>query len=123
MISFTIPLKTKNTLNVREHWAVRAKRAANQKRAVRLLCPAWTSGPLLVVKLTRVSPRSMDSDGVVAALKSVRDGIATWLRIDDASPLVRWEYEQERGEPCVKVEVSDTGISAQAGRATTAVIT
>jgi hypothetical protein len=32
-------------------------------------------------------------------------GIADALRIDDASPLVTWRYEQERGDYAVRVKV------------------
>ena len=106
MITFSIPMKTPSVANIRQHWASRARLVAKQRRDTRLLCPPWTAGPLLVVRITRVSPRQLDShDNLRAACKAVVDGIATWLRIDDASPLVRWEYGQERGEECVRVEV------------------
>jgi hypothetical protein len=82
------------------------KREKSQKRATRAKCPVWTHGPLLVVKLTRVAPRALDDDNLRGALKSVRDGLASWLKVDDATPLVRWEYGQEKGEPEVRVEVS-----------------
>lgn len=104
-VTFLIPIKAPSTPNLREHWAVKAKRAETQKRAARLRCPPWPGGALLVVKLVRIAPRSLDTDNLAAALKSVRDGIATWLRIDDASPLVAWAYSQERGEDGVRVEV------------------
>ena len=113
VISFTIPIKAPSTPNQRLHWAVKAKQTDSQKRAARASCPVWNSGPLLVVKLTRVSPRALDDDNVRGALKSVRDGIATWLRVDDASPLVRWEYEQSKGEPCVRVDVSAVSIARE----------
>ena len=103
--TFSVPVRAPSTPNLREHWAVRAKRADSQKRAARACCPPWTRGPLLVVRMTRVAPRALDSDNLAAALKSVRDGLATWLRVDDASPLVRWEYAQAKGEPRVEIEV------------------
>lgn len=65
--------------------------------------------PLITVKLTRVGAGEMDDDGLRAALKSVRDGIASALRIDDGSKLIRWEYDQrkcQRGEYAVEVEIS-----------------
>lgn len=105
MISFSIPIRAPSTPNLREHWNAKAKRAASQKRAARACCPVWDDPPLLVVSLTRVSPRELDSDNVVSALKNVRDGIALWLRIDDASPLVEWKYQQAKGEACIRVVV------------------
>lgn len=104
-ITFTIPIEAPNPLNLREHHMARARRTKSQKNAAYLLGKRNQLRPVLVVVLTRVAPRRLDDDGNVAALKSVRDGIAMWLRIDDASPLVRWEYEQEKGEPSVRVEV------------------
>lgn len=98
-------MKVPSASNLREHWAVKAKRVDAQRRATRYRCPAWTGGPLLVVRLTRVASRSLDDDNLRGALKSVRDAVAMWLKVDDASPLVRWEYAQEKGaEPCVRVE-------------------
>jgi hypothetical protein len=102
---FEVPVKVASTSNLREHWAAKHKRTDAQKRATRAKCPPWTGGPLLVVTLTRVAPRRLDDDNLRGALKSVRDAVATWLRIDDASPLVRWEYAQETGKvPLVRVE-------------------
>jgi hypothetical protein len=64
---------------------------------------------LITVKLTRVGAGEMDDDGLRAALKSVRDGIASAFRIDDGSKLIRWEYEQRRcprGEYAVEVAIT-----------------
>lgn len=105
LASFTIPIKAQNITNERSHYHEKAKRVAAQKRAVRYRCPPWTHGPLLVVKLTQVSPRMLDDDGSVAALKHVRDAVASWLRMDDASPLIKFEYAQRKGEASVEVEV------------------
>jgi len=102
---FEVPVKVASTSNLREHWAAKHKRTDAQKRATRAKCPLWTGGPLLVVTLTRVAPRRLDDDNLRGALKSVRDAVASWLRIDDASLLVRWEYQQETGKvPLVRVE-------------------
>jgi hypothetical protein len=116
LISFSVPMKAPSTSNLREHWSARAKRVDRQKVATRARCPVWTQGPLLVVTLTRVSPRTLDDDNLRGALKSVRDGVATWLRVDDATPLVRWEYAQHKGEPSVRIEVNFTHEEAGHGR-------
>lgn len=112
-LRFNLPLRTVSEANARGHWSARAKRAKAQRDATRLLCPRWTGGPLLVVRLTRVGPRELDSDNLTGSLKAVRDGLASWLRLDDATPLVRWEYGQERGEPGVRVEVEALSPSGQ----------
>lgn len=114
--TFEVPVKTASTSNLREHPMARYRRTDAQKAATRRRCPEWTAGPLLVVRLTRVSPRKLDDDNVRGALKSVRDALASWLRVDDASPLVRWEYLQERcNAQLVRVEVwAQPGVDAGA---------
>ncbi|WP_141332896.1 hypothetical protein [Myxococcus sp. AB025B] len=104
---FTLPVGTKNPTNTREHHMARARRAKGQRQALELLWPGWTGPVLLAVRLTRVSPQLLDGgDNLPAALKSVRDEVAWQLRLDDASPLVRWLYAQTQGEPSVLVELS-----------------
>ncbi|GEL74641.1 hypothetical protein [Myxococcus virescens] len=105
-IRFEVPIKAQSTSNLREHWAAKHKRTDAQKAATRRRCPEWKAGPLLFVRLTRVAPRALDDDNLRGALKSVRDAVATWLRVDDRSPLVGWLYAQAKGpEPLVTVEV------------------
>jgi hypothetical protein len=104
-LKFEIPLRTPSVANLRESWVKRQKRTANQRAAVRMLCPKWKAGPVLVVKLTRVAPRQLDSDNWVSAAKAIRDGVASWLRIDDGSPLIEFRYGQEVGPESVVVEV------------------
>ena len=63
----------------------------------------------VVVRLTRVAPSNgLDDDNLRPALKSVRDGIADALGVDDRDPRVSWEYGQLRGrarEYAVEVEI------------------
>lgn len=63
----------------------------------------------LIVTLTRISPGVLDDDGVPSSCKSVRDGIADWLGINDRHRhIVEYRYQQERGkrgEYGVRVEV------------------
>lgn len=115
-MTFIIPGPCPSAANLREHWAVKARRVKGQRDKVRLLCPRWTGGPLLVVELVRVSPRPLDDDNLRGALKAHRDGIAARLGVDDGSPLVEWRYSQEKGEPCVRVSVTrPTPAPAQSG--------
>ena len=99
MISVTLPIRTVSTLNEREHWRKRAARAAEHRALARMLCTGPVRGlPLpLQVTLTRVAPRALDDDNAQGALKSVRDGIADALGVDDRSPQVTWAYRQRRG--------------------------
>lgn len=110
MISLTLPIRTVSEANARGHWSTKAKRAKGQRgtAAVVLRAKAPKLEPLLVVRLTRVSPGELDDDNLRTAMKATRDGVADWLRIDDRSPLVLWDYAQERGKDyAVRVEVSE----------------
>jgi len=104
-----IPLPTINPLNRREHHHARARRVVKE-RGLTTLCLRSQMGtpPALPVTITlvRVSPREMDSDGAVAALKSVRDAVASWLGVDDrdTADLV-WRYEQRKGKVGVEIQV------------------
>lgn len=109
MIEFTIPGTAPSTPNLREHWATKAKRVKAQRAAVARNMPKWTEGPLITVRLTRVGPRSLDTDNLAAALKGHRDAVAARLRVDDASPLVAWEYHQAKGDPAVVVQAWSAG--------------
>jgi hypothetical protein len=103
--TFEVPIKAPSTSNLREHHMARHRRTDAQKAATLYRMPQWTGGALLVVTLTRVGPRRLDDDNLRGALKAVRDAVASRLRIDDASPLVRWEYAQEKGpKALVRIE-------------------
>lgn len=105
MLEFVIPVRAVNSENTREHWAAKAKRQKALRQAAMLKCPRWTEGALLVIELTRVGPRELDDDGLRSALKATRDGIAARLKFDDASPLVRWEYRQTKGDYEIRVRI------------------
>lgn len=110
----SVPMKAESTANKREHWAARHRRTLPQRKAAALKSKALVRElrPALTVTLTRVSPRELDDDNLRGALKSFRDGVASALRVDDRTPLVRWEYAQRRGEPnehAVEIEFTTGG--------------
>ena len=109
---FVIPLKTKsgNVGHGREHWAARARRVKDERRATawawrQATVREWKNGRLLapghpyIITLVRVAPRPLDGDNLLASLKSVRDQIAGELDIDDGTDEATWWYGQERGGP------------------------
>lgn len=107
---FEVPIKTKSVnASFRGDWRARSGAAKYQRAKVSKLMPAWEGGPLLEVRLTRVSRGVMDDDAVATALKHVRDAVAAKLGLDDGSPLIRWTYAQAKGEACVRVEVESMG--------------
>lgn len=79
---------------------------------------AW---PCAVVRIVRVAPRVLDDDNAASAAKSVRDGVAAALAVDDRDPRVVWLVDQERGQACVRVELYrwDAGMDATPARGAT----
>jgi hypothetical protein len=97
-VALTLPLRVQSEMNRREHWAARDKRRA-QQRTVTLALLRTEVGRIapqpVVVTLTRIGRRRMDSDNATVACKFVRDAIAEWLGCDDGDEArVRWEYAQ-----------------------------
>lgn len=61
----------------------------------------------VVVTLTRLGPRKLDSDNLAGSFKAIRDGVADALGIDDGSELIQWEYRQEKSKECsVVIEIN-----------------
>lgn len=110
---FYVKVKTVSEANSHEHWRNRQKRAKSQRHAALWAAKAATitnePRPHVVVRLTRVGRRKLDSDNLQGALKHVRDGVADWLGIDDGrDDLVTWEYAQQTG--------SDAGVGVEVWR-------
>ncbi len=97
-VAVTIPLRLPSAANLREHWRVRATRVRTQRDAVTMYLggrarPAFP----VVVTLTRIAPRALDSDNLQSAMKGTRDSVASWLGTPDNDPRIRWEYAQRSG--------------------------
>ena len=112
VIALWIFVETQSEANNREHWVLKAKRAAIQRREAHEAMNAWFLGkPGRRVKypcsitITRVSPRGLDDDNLARSAKAIRDGLADSLRIDDRSPSVKWLYEQKRDGKLKAVQV------------------
>jgi hypothetical protein len=101
MIDAYLPVHTVSTLNAREHWAKRARRAAEHRALACMVVKPRARAVALPVRvtLTRVAPRELDGDNLQASLKNVRDGVADAFGVDDCTPQVEWSYRQERGKP------------------------
>ncbi len=105
MPTLTIPLpglRLVSLANQREHWRVRAKRAKAHRSAGLLVVRAALRGkapvfPLTVI-ITRIAPRALDDDNLTGSAKSLRDGVADALGIDDRDPRVKWAVAQRRGK-------------------------
>ena len=109
----TYAIRLTGSQNAREHWRARARRVKAERTTAMVACCASLTRPKrwpVVVRLTRIGPRKLDSDNVAGACKATRDGVADWLGVDDGDESrVRWVYAQERGAYGVRVEVLADG--------------
>ena len=111
-IEVTIPLRTTNPLNgstgnSRVAAAIRSRKRAEHRAVARMAVSAELkrtpgSGVFtrnwITVTLTRVSPGTMDTDGLAASFKGIRDGIADAIGIDDGDPRITFKYAQEKSK-------------------------
>jgi hypothetical protein len=101
-------MKLISLLNQREHWATRDRRARIQRGSTLLMLQQesknptrkypWLLKPLSII-ITRVAPRSLDSDNLTASAKHVRDAIADWLGVDDGTPRITWAVDSLKRRP------------------------
>ena len=112
VIDWTLPIVTISESNVRDHWSKKAARVRAQRQHIWV---QWKNDvetrteniirSTCVVRLTRISSRSLDDDNLRGALKSCRDGIADCINPgrppgqSDNLPGMRFEYAQEKGKP------------------------
>lgn len=121
-VTFTLPLRTENTLNGAQGFSKGAVMAAARKRKQQRELAEVVTRPRVsgiafpvVVTLTRLAPSSgLDTDGLAASQKSVRDGVADGLGlVNDRDPRVEWRYAQRRTPRSMwGVEVSIVGGAA-----------
>jgi len=103
VISTIIPVKIESSLNLREHWRVKANRNSSHRSAAWFALKAeakWRAEILpCTVTLTRIAPRELDGDNLQGGFKSIRDGVADWLGVSDNDKRITWVYRQEKGAP------------------------
>ncbi len=103
LLDITIPMRLPSRANFRGHTRSRkhTKMVREQRGVTRLVLSARAERrPKLpcVICLTRIAPRSLDhADNLPMSMKSVRDGIADWLGVDDRSDQIQWQYDQRKG--------------------------
>lgn len=120
-----IAMQTVSENNSREHWAIKAKRHKTQQCLIKnRFQREW---PLITlpcdITLTRMSPRILDNDNLLGALKWVRDEISEYIippktyidkkgkiRIlkgrSDSDSRICWSYAQEKAKiQSVKIRI------------------
>lgn len=107
LVALTAPMVTVSENNMRDHWAVKARRVKEQRTYINGLL-ADQIGPITkpvgaVVHLRRIGPRILDDDNLRGSLKAVRDGVSDWLGVDDGKKCLEWHYSQATGKHAVEV--------------------
>lgn len=107
-------IRTYSEANARHgNWMSRWRRAKAIREPVAVSMRAAANAhsikpkPPLLIRMTRIGPGKLDSDNISSALKSVRDGVADWLGINDRrDDLVKYEVAQEYAKNwAVRIEV------------------
>ena len=122
----TIPsLKTKSGDNSHVHWRTKAGKVTRERHLTRLVLgpPRSWEWPI-VVTITRVSPRALDTAGLASALKGVEDEVAAWLGVDDGQAeragqvlwIKTWERASKTNAVTIEVEPLAPGL-VEAARA------
>jgi hypothetical protein len=98
VITILIPLYTPNPTRGGQWLRYETPKRRQEQRGTTLALLSRHPLPVLplVVTLTRLSPGELDDDNLRPALKSVRDGVADALDVDDRDKRVRWEYYQRK---------------------------
>lgn len=117
VIVVTVPgCKVVSEANRRDHWAVKRRRARDQATMAHAALigvgndarDRIRAAPFVRIRFTRVGGKRLDSDNLVGAFKAIRDTVAKWLRVDDGSDRLRFDWPvQECGETGVRIELTE----------------
>ena len=101
MIDILLPIKITSPLNGSQgKWWDKKDRVKRERTIVKWGLMPLPKPPLpVVVTLTRIGVRDLDTDNLAGGFKSVRDEVAAWLGVGDSTrDPITWVYEQQRGE-------------------------
>lgn len=124
-LTTTIDVQLGRGQNMREHYAVRAKRVKAEREATnfaleratnfthtRVMAATLISEQQSGARITLHRPWArvpLDSDNLSGAFKGVRDEVASFLGVDDKSERLHWIYTQSKQpkgtRPTVTIEV------------------
>jgi hypothetical protein len=100
-LTIHMPLRTISGANAREHFRVRAKRVADERRTTAFVCGPQLRGLPIpeLVTFVRLSPRLIDCDNLTSSMKAIRDEVAELLGTHDGpTGPVRWAYDQRKSK-------------------------
>lgn len=100
VICVLAPVRIVSEANCRDHWRKKAQRVAGHRRAA-FFALSGHQKPRgeATITLTRIGPKTLDTDNLAGGFKGTRDGIADWLGIDDGDKRLTWRYGQRKGKP------------------------
>lgn len=95
-VEFVLGTVTANTQE--NHFATaRRRRAEHRATAEALATIKRPASTVSSVRLVRVSWNLADDDGTISALKTVRDAVAIWLKVNDSPrDAIAWTYAAEQ---------------------------
>lgn len=98
--------KLPSLANLRLHWRAMDRLKSGQKQLVWAALRGVVLPPMpVVVLITRVGKRRLDSDNLAISAKYTRDEIARAFGVDDGSDLYEWRYAQRIGPYAVEIEI------------------
>lgn len=108
-----LPLILESRANARGYSLAHAKRHRVHRLAGKLALAAvgigWAKfigAQTMVVRIVREAPRALDDDNLARSAKSLRDGIADALGVDDRDERVVWLVDQAKAKvPSVLIEI------------------
>jgi hypothetical protein len=102
-------LKLVSEANKREHFMATYRRNKAQQivmlAALKGLDPVGYLGAEMLITITRIAPRALDSDNATGSGKHVRDAIAKHIRMNDGDKRLEWRVLQARGKYGVDVRM------------------
>lgn len=109
-IFVTVPVEIRSEANLRQHWRVKYARTKAQKDVV-AWCFQSVRKPIkptsIVVTITRVGGRRLDTDNLAGGCKAVRDAVARWIGIDDGDSRYTFVYAQRNGKTkCAEIHIA-----------------
>lgn len=94
-----VPIRTVSEANSHTHWRARQGRAKHQRTVTKIYTTMLWRQPLPVrITLTRLAPKTLDTDNLAISMKAVRDGIADSFGVDDGDPRYDWQYAQRKSK-------------------------
>ena len=109
-----IPIRLISEANTTGHWTTKAKRVKDQRGTTSLICKSKLHNKEiklpLTVTITRIAPRTLDTDNLSSSAKATRDAVADSIGINDKDERVTWLYKQRKKLPNETWTIKEYGV-------------